>query len=80
MGEIYLSRRRRPAGAGKIDIIGQTGTVTNDLDPEGVVRVGNETWTAISIDDTVIPAGEKVVVTGVSELILTVARAGPGGV
>ena len=80
MGEIYLSRRRRPAGAGQIDIIGQTGTVTNDLDPEGVVRIGNETWTAISIDDTVIPAGEKVVVTGVSELILTVARAGPGGV
>ncbi len=55
-------------------IVGQIATVTDTLDPTGVVRVANETWTAVSQDGTVIAIGEPVQVTGVEGLILTVSR------
>jgi membrane protein implicated in regulation of membrane protease activity len=50
------------------------GTVTGELTPRGVVLVGNETWTAISEDDSVISIGEQVEVRRVDGLVLTVFR------
>ncbi len=32
---------------------GSVGIVTSDLDPEGVVRVGGESWSATSLDGTI---------------------------
>jgi membrane-bound serine protease (ClpP class) len=55
-------------------LVGELGIVTSDLNPRGVVELASETWTAVSLDDTVIPAGESVIVTQRDGLILTVAR------
>ena len=70
---IYQSRRAgneslRPA------LVGMSGTVTGELSPRGVIRVGSETWTAISEDGNVIAIGEPVKVSKVDGLILTVSR------
>jgi membrane-bound ClpP family serine protease len=50
------------------------GRVTGELTPRGIVLVGNETWTAISEDDSLIQIGEPVEVSSVDGLILTVFR------
>ena len=73
---VYQSRRAgrrqlRPA------LVGMTGTVTGELDPRGVVRVGNDTWTAVSEDGNVIGVGEAVMISQVNGLTLTVLRHRP---
>ena len=55
-------------------LVGQSALVTRDLDPRGVVQVGNDTWTAISEDGNVIPVGSRVTVTRADGLILTCSR------
>jgi len=73
IGLAYQSRKQGPPQ--KVDILtGARGTVTRELSPRGIVLVGNETWTAVSEDDSVTSIGEAVVVTGVNGLILTVIR------
>ena len=72
---VYQSRRvglepLRPS------IVGMDGTVTGEIAPQGVVRVGNETWTAISEDGTVIRVGEAIRVSQMDGLIVTVSRFG----
>ncbi len=71
---IRQSRRAVPEVSGP-GLLGQTGVVVSDLAPRGLVRVGEETWTAISEDGNVVNAGETVIVAGVDGLILTVFRA-----
>jgi membrane-bound serine protease (ClpP class) len=61
------------------ELIGTTGVVTGRLDPLGVVRVSNETWTAVSEGGRVIEVGEPVQVTGVEGLVVTVSRHNPPG-
>ena len=53
---------------------GMAATVTVALNPTGVVRVENETWTAVTEDGNVIESGESVKVIQVNGLILTVSR------
>ena len=73
VGLAYQSRRQGPPG--KVSVLtGSQGTVTGELAPRGIVLVGNETWTAISEDDSVISVGEPVEVRSVEGLILTVFR------
>ncbi len=70
---IYQSRR---AGNQSLrpSLVGMSGTVTGELAPRGIIRVGSETWTAISEDGNVISVGEPVKVSKVDGLILTVSR------
>ena len=69
----YQSRKEGPPE--KVSVLtGMRGRVTGELAPKGVVLVGNETWTAITEDDSVIPVGEPVEVRSVNGLILTVFR------
>ena len=70
---IRQSRQAVPEGPGH-GLLGQTGVVVSDLAPRGLVRVGEETWTAISEDGNVVSAGETVIVSEVNGLILTVFR------
>jgi membrane-bound serine protease (ClpP class) len=63
----------RPATTGAAGMVGQTGLVKVPLDPEGQVQVEGELWKAIAADGPVA-AGERVRVTGVDGLTLTVAR------
>lgn len=70
---VYKSRTE--AGLGEHpSLIGELGIVTSELSPRGIVEVASDTWTAVSLDDTVIPAGEWVVITKRDGLILTVSR------
>jgi membrane-bound serine protease (ClpP class) len=70
---VYQSRKLARQATG-VSLVGAVGAVAAALAPRGVVQVGDETWTAVSEDDSVIPVGEKVRVTRVDGLILTVSR------
>lgn len=56
------------------DLIGTKGVVLETIEPEGlgVVRVGNETWSAKA--DEMIETDETIVVTARGTSILTVAK------
>ncbi|MBL16912.1 MAG: hypothetical protein CL767_06965 [Chloroflexi bacterium] len=73
VGLAYQSRKQGPPEKA-LALAGMQGTVTGELTPRGVVLVGNETWTAISEDDSVISIGEPVEVRSVNGLVLTVFR------
>ncbi len=53
-------------------LIGETGTVSTSIAPEGKVSIHGEFWNAMS--DQKIEAGEKIQVTGVMNLKLKVKR------
>ena len=69
---IHSSRMATLESAGPV-LLGASGIVASDLAPRGLVRLGDETWTAVSQDGTVIPQGEPVKVIKVDGLILTVS-------
>lgn len=69
---IYSSRMATIGSADAV-LLGSAGIVASDLAPRGLVRLGDETWTAVSQDGTVIPQGEPVKVIKVDGLILTVS-------
>ncbi len=71
--EAYLSRRQVPPERESV-LSGAVAMVTGELAPQGVVMVGNETWTAISGDGSVIAVGEQVEVRSMDGLIVTVFR------
>lgn len=76
---LYLVRVIYQSGRGRQDtshsrLIGEVGTVTRELAPRGMVLVKDETWTAVSGDDTFVAVGEPVTVTQVRGLVLTVSR------
>ena len=70
------SRRDRPQAVSE-SIVGQTGSVTAAMQPQGSVRVANDVWTAVSADGTYIGAGERVTVVSMDGLVLTVIRQDP---
>ena len=82
-----LGRRAAVAGSGSDSdgrssaghLIGQTGRVTRDLDPRGIVNLGDETWSAVSSDGLTIPEGRSIRVVGANGLLLTVESIGATG-
>ncbi len=70
---IRLSRHSSPPPESET-LVGESGRVTLDLDPRGVVVIGAGSWTAISEDGTVIESGARIQVVSVDGLTLTVAR------
>jgi len=62
---------RQRISAGREDLIGKTAMVRNTLEPQGTVFIQGELWTAVSEEGSVEP-GEKVVITGVDNLVLRV--------
>ena len=53
--------RRLPAATGLATLVGRRGEVREALDPEGLVFVHGELWTAVS-DGPTVPVGEGVVI------------------
>ena len=53
--------------------VGAIGVVVSDLDPQGIVYVDGETWTAVSSQGP-LRSGEAVQVVGSEGLRLTVRR------
>lgn len=66
-----IRARRMPKAKGSEAMIGLEGVVSSDLDPEGVVLVGSEQWSARSVT-RVLPRGTRVRVVGVDRLRLDV--------
>ena len=66
-----ISARRIPRESSSARLVGSTGVVTTVLDPEGIVRVGGEEWTAWS-DSGVVPKDANVRVVEVDGLRLKV--------
>ena len=64
---------RRKNVTGKEGMIGQIGEVTQALAPQGVIRVGDEYWTAKSLGGD-IAVGEEVEVINIAGLKLEVDR------
>ncbi|MGM0396451.1 MAG: NfeD family protein [Bacillota bacterium] len=52
--------RRLPVKMGLSEFLGETGTVIEDLDPAGFIRVHGELWKAKSLDKSIIPKGTEV--------------------
>ncbi len=71
---LWAIRKSQKADRGEdtIKLMGRLGVVVTDLAPRGVVRMEDGNWTAISDNDQVISEGERVIVVGVNDLILTV--------
>jgi membrane-bound ClpP family serine protease len=66
-------RRRKTSGAE--GMIGATGTVTQPLNPKGVVKINDEYWKATCIDGDA-DTGEDVEVQGINGLNLEVRKKG----
>jgi len=54
-----LSQMKKPAMVGREIILGKIGEAVSDLDPQGLIMLENELWTAIAKDGK-IEKGEKV--------------------
>jgi len=68
-----LRIQERAGQVGGETLIGEEARVVSALEPDGTVRLHGETWRASSEEP--IKAGERVVVTDLHDLRLTVARA-----
>jgi membrane-bound serine protease (ClpP class) len=81
-----LAAQGRPLVMGRGTLVGKIGTVRRTLDPEGIVHVEGEEWSARPADgfagQGVIPVGTEVRVVNSEGLLLRVepvAAAGPTG-
>jgi membrane protein implicated in regulation of membrane protease activity len=55
-----------------LEIVGKLGLVVQECSPEGKVRIGDVTWSAISYDGVPLRVGEKITVQDMRELKLAV--------
>lgn len=69
---IALKIRRQAVSTGADALVGATGHAMTEFKEEGQVRVGGEIWRATSND--AISAGDKVTVSEVDGLLLTVSK------
>jgi membrane-bound serine protease (ClpP class) len=68
-----IRMRRMPSFAGTAALIGQTATARSSLNPDGFIFLRGERWKAIA-EDAPVDEGERVEVTDVKGLTLTVRR------
>jgi membrane-bound serine protease (ClpP class) len=68
-----LRSRRLPAVTGMQALIGHAAVVRSPLEPEGLVFLEGERWTATA-EDGPVREGERVIVTGVHGLRLSVRK------
>jgi membrane-bound serine protease (ClpP class) len=73
-----IRMRRMPATTGPLALIGRTAVARSPLEPSGQVFLQGERWQATA-EDPPVQMGEKVVVTSVRGLRLSVRRAPEGG-
>lgn len=81
LGWISLTRENRIRENGAsgtcIEIVGKPGIVVEECSPEGRVRIGDVTWSAISHDGITLRVGERITVQDMEELKLTVKAKAP---
>ncbi|HWQ27440.1 MAG TPA: nodulation protein NfeD [Dehalococcoidia bacterium] len=71
-----IRTRRMPAYVGGQAMVGSVAVARSDLDPQGIVFLKGERWRAVA-EDGPIREGERVTITDVRGLTLTVRRAEP---
>ncbi|MEN8259406.1 MAG: nodulation protein NfeD [Pseudomonadota bacterium] len=71
LGMLIRSRRKRVV-SGREGLIGGMGTALNDFEGFGTIRIHSESWTARS--DAPLKKGDRVRVTGMDGLVLSVTR------
>jgi len=69
-----LKALRSKAVSGPESLLGETGRVTKALEPEGIVYVNREDYTARSKFDVTIEVGAKIKVVAVDGARLTVEK------
>jgi membrane-bound serine protease (ClpP class) len=67
-----LEAQSRPVAVGRETILNRTGTVRQPLQPEGIVHIEGEEWTAITATGEELPVGMRVRVVEVDGLRLKV--------
>jgi len=67
-----IKAQKAPIAVGRETMIGRIGTVRQPLNPQGIVHLGGEEWSAVSVDDHEIPAGTDIRVVAVDGLVLRV--------
>jgi membrane-bound serine protease (ClpP class) len=73
---IGLRAQRKPVSTGKDTLVGKTGEVITDLNPQGEVQLAGERWTAFIKDGTpAVFKGSRVVVTDIEGIRLQVKEA-----
>ena len=64
--------RHKKAGSGPVVVVGQSGEVVSDLQPEGTVVVHGEVWRARSRDGSPLNGKTRIRVVGVEGHLLVV--------
>lgn len=70
---VATKAQHRKVVVGRESLIGLSGVALTDVNPEGVIRVGNEEWSATSVGDE-IKAGDEVDVVDVQGVHLVIMR------
>jgi membrane-bound serine protease (ClpP class) len=65
---------RKPGVHEHFGMRGYEGTVTEDLDPQGMIKIRGERWNARSADGNTISRSTSVTVTGQNGMLLLVER------
>lgn len=79
LGRIIVESRRNEPDFTTPSLVGQVGSVYSRLEPRGLVRLGEENWTAVSEDGSFIETGVQVIVIDVNGVVLTVIRLDDAG-
>lgn len=69
-----LRAQRLQPTTGYEGLVGQTGRVTQTLDPVGMVQVWGERWRAEAVDGAVIPSGREIEVVEAGKMRLRVRQ------
>lgn len=71
----FLSSKSKDSETNAQSMIGQTATVIQTVDGNGGrISIYGESWSAVSETGETIPEGEKVTITEINSLILTVKK------
>ena len=76
LGWVSITRENKSKDDGVkdcvLEIVGKLGIVVRECSPEGKVRIGDVTWSAISYDGAPLRVGETVSVQDIQEMKLAV--------
>jgi|GEM_PF-1226956 len=71
VAKVIEAKKKKPS-TGEEAIVGETGTVEDELNPEGMILVKGELWKARTKGDKKIEKGRKVKIVGARNLVLSV--------
>ena len=74
---IWLQNRHKKTtlSGSPFELIGMKGVVKADCSPTGTVEVGQETWSAVSVDGEILKSGEMITVIDRQGLKLIIKKA-----